>query len=109
MRAGGAISPSLTTESATCSSRRAICPARSWNFAPAWPSRKALADADAGNAGWRRDLSVSHDRIGDVLVAQGDLPAALGEFRAGMAIARALADADPGHAGVAARSLRLSQ
>ena len=30
-----------------------------------------------GNAGWQRDLSVSQDRIGDVLRAQGNLPAAL--------------------------------
>jgi hypothetical protein len=49
--------------------------------------------------GWRRDLSVSHNKIGDVLVAQGDLPGALVEFRAGMAIRKALADADAGNAG----------
>ncbi len=36
-----------------------------------------LAAADPGNAGWQRDLSVSHNKIGDVLSAQGDLNAAL--------------------------------
>ena len=29
-----------------------------------------LAEADPGNAGWQRDLSVSHDNIGDVLRAR---------------------------------------
>ena len=36
-----------------------------------------LAKADPGNAGWQRDLSVSYDRVGDVLVAQGNPPEAL--------------------------------
>ena len=35
-----------------------------------------LADADPGNAGWQRDLSVSHDKLGDLAVAAGDLTAA---------------------------------
>ncbi|MSP01478.1 MAG: toll/interleukin-1 receptor domain-containing protein, partial [Acetobacteraceae bacterium] len=47
--------------------------------------------ADPGNAGWRRDLSVSYNRIGDVLVAQGNLPEALKSFRDGLAIAESLA------------------
>ena len=33
-----------------------------------------LARADPGNASWQRDLSVSYNKIGDVLVAQGNLP-----------------------------------
>jgi hypothetical protein len=32
-----------------------------------------LAKSDPGNAGWQRDLSVSYNKIGDVLVAQGNL------------------------------------
>jgi hypothetical protein len=40
-----------------------------------------LAEADPGNAGWQRDLSVSQDRIGDVQVEQGDLAAALTSYR----------------------------
>ena len=44
--------------------------------------RDRLAQADPGNAGWQCDLSVSHDRIGDVLVAQGNLAAALASYRA---------------------------
>ena len=58
-----------------------------------------LLHADPGNAGWQRGLSVSYDRIGDVLVAQGNLPEALKSFRDGLAIRHRLADADPDHAG----------
>jgi hypothetical protein len=61
--------------------------------------RKSLAEADPGNAGWRRDLSVSHNKIGDVKAAQGDLPGALHAFTAGMDIRMSLAEADPGNAG----------
>ena len=38
--------------------------------------REALAARDPANTQWQRDLSVSHDNIGNVLVAQGDGPAA---------------------------------
>ena len=58
-----------------------------------------LAKADPGNAGWQRDLSVSHDRIGDVQEAQGDLAAALASYQASLAIRERLAKADPGNAG----------
>ena len=60
---------------------------------------ECLAKADPGNAGWQRDLSVSHDQIGDVLRAQGNLPAALDSYQASLAIADRLAKADPGNAG----------
>jgi tetratricopeptide (TPR) repeat protein len=42
---------------------------------------------------------VSHNKIGDVLVDQGNLPAALDAFKASLAIAERLANADPGNAG----------
>jgi tetratricopeptide (TPR) repeat protein len=58
-----------------------------------------LAKADPGNAGWQRDLSVSHNKIGNVLRAQGNLPAALDAFKASLAIRDRLAKADPGNAG----------
>ncbi len=58
-----------------------------------------LAKADAGNASWQRDLSVSYNKIGDVLVAQGNLPEALKSFRDGLAIRDRLAKADAGNAG----------
>jgi len=58
-----------------------------------------LLRTDPGNAGWQRGLSVSYDRVGDVLVAQGNLPEALKSFRDGLAIRDRLAHADPGNAG----------
>ena len=53
--------------------------------------RERLAQADPGNAGWQRDLSVRTSSIGDVLVAQGDLAEALKSYRDGLAIAERLA------------------
>jgi tetratricopeptide (TPR) repeat protein len=58
-----------------------------------------LAAADPSNAGWQRDLSVSHDRIGDVLSAQGRLDDAGTAYRASLAIREALAAADATNAG----------
>jgi len=46
--------------------------------------------------GWQRDLSVSYNNIGDVLVAQGNLAEALKSFRDGLAIAECLAQSDAG-------------
>ena len=54
-----------------------------------------LAKADPQNAGWQRDLSVSYDKVGDVLVAQGQLEGALKAFRDGLAIRDGSAKADP--------------
>ena len=48
---------------------------------------------------WQRDLSVSYDNVGDVLVAQGNLPEALKSYRDSQAIADRLAKSDPGNAG----------
>jgi tetratricopeptide (TPR) repeat protein len=58
---------------------------------------ETLAARDAGNMGWQRDLSVSHEKIGDVLVAQGDLPGALSAFRKDLEIAETLAARDAGN------------
>ena len=46
-----------------------------------------LAAGDPGNAGWQRNLSISHEKIGDVRVDQGDLGGALQAYEAGLAIA----------------------
>jgi len=43
-------------------------------FGRAFAIPERFVQADASNAGWQRDLSVSYNRIGDVLVAQGNLP-----------------------------------
>jgi hypothetical protein len=55
--------------------------------------RDRLAKADPGNANWQRDLSASHERIGDMLVANGNLPAALDNYQTSHAIADRLAKA----------------
>ena len=57
-----------------------------------------LAAQDPSNAGWQRDLSVSHERIGDVLVAQGDAAGALAAYRASLGIRERLAAQDPSNA-----------
>jgi tetratricopeptide (TPR) repeat protein len=57
------------------------------------------AKGSARRADHERDLSVSYNRVGDVLVAQGNLAEALKSFRDGLAIAERLAQAVPGNAG----------
>jgi Flp pilus assembly protein TadD len=38
---------------------------------------RQLAEQDPSNAGWQRDLAVSHSQVGRVLEAQGKLAEAL--------------------------------
>ncbi len=66
---------------------------------PAHDYLHRTAAADPSNAGWQRDLSVSQDRIGDVLLAQGDLAGALAAYRESLAVRQRLAAADPANAG----------
>src|SRR5262249_62348773 len=61
--------------------------------------RVAQSAAEHDNAGWQSDLSVSQERIGDVLRAQGNLAAALESYTSAHAIRERLAAADPGNAG----------
>ena len=49
---------------------------------PAWTSAERLAAADPANTEWQRDLSVSHNKLGDVAVAAGDLAAARDRYQA---------------------------
>jgi tetratricopeptide (TPR) repeat protein len=60
--------------------------------------RERLAKADPNNAGWQRDLSLSYEKVGDVLVAQGNLTEALKSHRESLAIRERLAKADPNNA-----------
>jgi hypothetical protein len=60
---------------------------------------RGLADASPENHQWQRDLSVSHDRIGNVQSAQGNLADALNSYKASLGIRERLAKADPGNAG----------
>ena len=56
---------------------------------------QARAAADPADTGWQRDLSISHDRLGDVAVAAGDLTAARTAYQAALDIRIRLAAADP--------------
>jgi tetratricopeptide (TPR) repeat protein len=58
-----------------------------------------LAKSDPRNADLQNDLSVSYNKVGDVQVAQSNLPAALTSYRASLAIRERLAKSDPGNAG----------
>jgi hypothetical protein len=58
-----------------------------------------LAAADPANTGWQRDLSVGHNKLGDVASAAGDLAAARAAYQASLDIAVELAAADPANTG----------
>jgi tetratricopeptide (TPR) repeat protein len=66
---------------------------------------QALKAAEGGDV--QRDLGAASNRLGDVLVAQGRLDAALERFEASMAIHGALSSADPGNT-VSRRDLSVS-
>jgi tetratricopeptide (TPR) repeat protein len=68
------------------------------DYRAARASAEGVAKAGPENAGWQRDLSVSYNKIGEVLVVQGNLPEALKSFRDGLAIRDRLAKADPTNA-----------
>ena len=71
-------------------------------FARAIEAHRLLAGLAAekpNDMTYQRDLSVAYDEIGDVLVAQGNLPEALKSYRDGLAIGERLAKADPSNAG----------
>ena len=57
------------------------------------------AAADPANTDWQRDLSVSHDKLGDVARAAGDLTAARAAYQASLDIRTRLAAADPANTG----------
>ena len=57
---------------------------------------EALSASDPRNAEWRRELSVSYNKVGDGQTAQGDLAAALKSYRDGLAIIEPLSASDPG-------------
>ena len=54
-----------------------------------------LASTDPGNTDWQRGLSVSYNRLGDVLIAQGKLDEAIKAYRDGLGLAERLAATDP--------------
>ena len=65
------------------------------NLGAALKAARAALQAAKGN----RERMVASGEIGNVLVAQGDLPGALQSYRAAMAIRERLAEADPDNVG----------
>src|SRR5262249_20052380 len=61
-------------------------------------NRQSSIAADRSNAEWRRDLAVSHGKLGDALVRQGKLAEALAAYRDHLGIAERLAAADRSNA-----------
>ena len=57
-----------------------------------------LASRDPENAGWQRDLSVCHEKMGDIAVAQGNLAQAETSYQAGLEIRKHLASRNPDNA-----------
>jgi pimeloyl-ACP methyl ester carboxylesterase len=58
---------------------------------------RALRDRGLTLPGYQRDLSVSHNKLGDLVTAAGDLTTATRHYQAGMTMAERLAAADPGN------------
>jgi hypothetical protein len=59
----------------------------------------AQAGADPASTEWQRSLSVSHERLGDVAAAAGDLAATRAAYQAGLDLRLRLAAADPANTG----------
>jgi tetratricopeptide (TPR) repeat protein len=57
--------------------------------------QERLAAAHRGHAEWQRDLSISYNKVGDILLQQGQLKEALKSYRDSLAIRERLATADP--------------
>jgi hypothetical protein len=57
----------------------------------------------------QRDLAISHQRIGDLAAATGDMAAARDAYTVALAIAARLATADPANTELAARAEALRQ
>jgi tetratricopeptide (TPR) repeat protein len=56
-----------------------------------------LTTSDPGNTDWQRDLSVSHEKLGDVARAQRKLDQAAQAYRDSLGIRKSLAASDPGN------------
>lgn len=57
-----------------------------------------LVDQVPTDAEWQRNLSVSHERVGDLLMAQGDLEGAREHYQSDLEIAERLVQSDPNNA-----------
>jgi tetratricopeptide (TPR) repeat protein len=69
---------------------------------------RRLVENDTSNRQWRRDLSVSYNKLGDVAIAQGKLDEAARSYGDGLTIRKTLADADPSNRQWQQRDLSVS-
>ena len=67
-------------------------------YAMALGTAEPIAKADPGNAGWQRDLALSHGRVAMILLRQGERERALSAFRQGREIILKLKAAAPSNA-----------
>ena len=96
--------PSATTSSGMSHRRAATCQRHVRLMTRNLELTKALAEgANTTNAGLKRDLSVSYNKLGDVAAAGGNLAAARAAYDKGLELRKALAEADPTNAGAQAR------
>src|SRR5262249_38598871 len=65
------------------------------SFQTAFAIEEPMAKSDPQNADWQRGLSVLHERIGDVMMAQHRPEEALASFQASLAIREVIARGDP--------------
>jgi tetratricopeptide (TPR) repeat protein len=65
------------------------------SFKTAFAIDERLAKSDPQNADWQRGLSVLHERLGDVLIAQSNPGEALTQYEASLAIRQVIARGDP--------------
>jgi hypothetical protein len=57
-----------------------------------------VAKSDPDNSSWQRDLSISHEKIGNSLVVSGQLEEAVAENRRSLKISEKIASMDPSNA-----------
>jgi hypothetical protein len=60
--------------------------------------RRKLVLSEPGHQGWRRDLSISYERVGQVHQKLNETKEALDAYKSSLALRQGLADANPGNA-----------
>jgi len=70
-------------------------PSATRQFQAMYEQDQARAAADPANTQWQRDLSISHDKLGDVAASAVDLAAARASYLAALDIRERLAAMDP--------------
>lgn len=96
---GSATCQSATATSATCLADEDKREEALEAYRKGLATFEKLAAADHGNTQWQHEVSISLDKIGDVLADQGKREKALDAYRKSLAIREKLVSAEPGNAG----------